>query len=125
MKCRPFLSTTSLASLVMCGWLAGPMDAAAAGDAIVAEPDAHVEYSGTLSILTKFGLQQLSPYFVNAAKEYEKLHPGVKVELIQESDDSVKGKPRPWLRLTHCQISTLPGPGAGAKILCEAIALLI
>jgi raffinose/stachyose/melibiose transport system substrate-binding protein len=44
------------------------MNAAAAGDAIVAEPDATVEYSGTLSILTKFGLQQLSPYFVNAAK---------------------------------------------------------
>lgn len=59
---------------------------------VVAEPDAKVDYNGTISVLTKFGLQQLSPYFVNIAKEYEKLHPGVKVELIQESDDSVKGK---------------------------------
>ena len=65
---------------------------AAMGKAVTADPDAKVEYSGTLSVLTKFGLQQLSPYFVDISREYEKLHPGVKVELIQESDDSVKGK---------------------------------
>jgi raffinose/stachyose/melibiose transport system substrate-binding protein len=64
----------------------------AAGKEVVADPTAKVEYNGTLSILTKFGLQQLSPYFINLAQEYEKLHPGVKVKLIQESDDSVKGK---------------------------------
>jgi raffinose/stachyose/melibiose transport system substrate-binding protein len=63
-----------------------------AGKAVVADPAAKVDYSGTLSVLTKFGMQQLSPYFVGLAKEYEKLHPGVKVELIQETDDSVKGK---------------------------------
>jgi raffinose/stachyose/melibiose transport system substrate-binding protein len=60
--------------------------------AVVADPSAKVDYSGTLRVLTKFGLQVLSPYFVNLAQEYEKLHPGVKVELIQESDDSVKDK---------------------------------
>ena len=59
-------------------------------DPVAADPNAKVEYSGTLSILTKFGLQQLSPYFTDVAKEYEKLHPDVKVELIQESDDSIK-----------------------------------
>lgn len=59
---------------------------------VVADPDAKVDYSGQLSILTKFGLQVLSPYFVNLAKEYEKLHPGVTVEVMQESDDSIKGK---------------------------------
>ncbi|MER9952453.1 MULTISPECIES: extracellular solute-binding protein [unclassified Mesorhizobium] len=64
----------------------------AASVPVAADPSAKVEYSGTLSVLTKFGLQQLSPYFVNLAQDYEKLHPGVKVELIQESDDSVKGK---------------------------------
>ncbi len=92
MKRKTFLSTTSLASLMVLGLAASNIDVALAKDAVVAEPDAPVEYSGTLSVLTKFGLQQLSPYFVNAAKEYEKLHPDVKVELIQESDDSVKGK---------------------------------
>jgi raffinose/stachyose/melibiose transport system substrate-binding protein len=61
-------------------------------DEVVADPNAKVEYTGTVQVLTKFGLQTLSPYFVNLAAEYEKLHPGVKVELIQESDDSVKGK---------------------------------
>ena len=65
---------------------------AAQAQEVVADPNAKVEYTGTISVLTKFGLQQLSPYFVDVAKEYEKLHPGVKVELIQESDDSVKGK---------------------------------
>jgi raffinose/stachyose/melibiose transport system substrate-binding protein len=62
------------------------------GKTMVADPNAKVEYSGKLTILTKFGLQVLSPYFTNLAAEYEKLHPGVKIELIQESDDSVKGK---------------------------------
>src|SRR4051794_30363757 len=66
--------------------------ARAAGEAVEADPNAKVEYNGTISVLTKFGLQQLSPYFVNLAAAYQKLHPGVKVELIQESDDSVKGK---------------------------------
>ena len=92
MKSNAFLSTTSLASFVAAGLIAGGVSAAWAKDPVVADPDAKVEYSGTVSILTKFGLQQLSPFFVNVAKEYEKLHPGVKVELIQESDDSVKGK---------------------------------
>ena len=59
---------------------------------VVADPDAKVEYSGQLSILTKFGLQVLSPYFINLGKEYEKLHPGLTVEVMQESDDSIKGK---------------------------------
>jgi raffinose/stachyose/melibiose transport system substrate-binding protein len=66
--------------------------ALAAGEAPVADPAAKVDYSGKLTILTKFGLQQLSPYFVTIAKAYEAAHPGVKVELIQENDDSIKGK---------------------------------
>jgi raffinose/stachyose/melibiose transport system substrate-binding protein len=68
------------------------ISSSASAEAVTADPNAKAEYSGTLSILTKFGLQQLSPYFVNVAQEYEKLHPDVKVELIQESDDSIKGK---------------------------------
>jgi raffinose/stachyose/melibiose transport system substrate-binding protein len=61
-------------------------------DEVAADPNAKVEYTGTVQVLTKFGNETLSPYFVAVAAEYEKLHPGVKVELIQESDDSVKGK---------------------------------
>lgn len=60
--------------------------------AVEADPAAKVEYSGTLTVLTKFGLERLAPYFVDVAAEYQKLHPEVTVELIQESDDSVKGK---------------------------------
>ncbi|MDQ0323806.1 raffinose/stachyose/melibiose transport system substrate-binding protein [Pararhizobium capsulatum DSM 1112] len=92
MKTNTFLSTTSLGSLVVAAFAIGGVSPAYAADSVVADPNAAVEYSGTISVLTKFGLQQLSPFFVKAAQEYEKLHPGVKVELIQESDDSVKGK---------------------------------
>ncbi|WP_439615559.1 ABC transporter substrate-binding protein [Shinella sp.] len=92
MKANTFLSTTSLGSLAVAAFVIGAVASASAADPVVADPSATVEYSGTVSVLTKFGLQQLSPFFVNAAKEYEKLHPEVKVELIQESDDSVKGK---------------------------------
>lgn len=92
MKANMFLSTSSLAAIVAAAFAIGGVNAASAADAVVADPNAKVDYSGTVSVLTKFGLQQLSPFFVDAAKKYEALHPGVKVELIQESDDSVKGK---------------------------------
>jgi raffinose/stachyose/melibiose transport system substrate-binding protein len=59
---------------------------------VAADPTAKVVYKGTLSVLTKFGLQQLAPYFQNLAKAYHQMHPGVTVTLDQESDDSVKGK---------------------------------
>ena len=58
----------------------------------VADPTAEVDYSGTLSVLTKFGSQRLSPYFADLAKAYEAAHPDVKVDLTQATDDSVKGK---------------------------------
>ncbi len=78
------------AALALSAGVAGP--AFAAGKEVVADPAAKVEYKGKIGVLTKFGLQQLSPYFTDVAKAYEKLHPDVKIELIQESDDSVKGK---------------------------------
>lgn len=92
MKANMFLSTSSLAAIVAAAFAIGGVNAASAANAVVADSNAKVDYSGTVSVLTKFGLQQLSPFFVDAAKKYEALHPGVKVELIQESDDSVKGK---------------------------------
>ncbi|WP_458112915.1 extracellular solute-binding protein [Arthrobacter sp. R1-13] len=50
------------------------------------------EYSGTLSILTKFGGDPLEPYFEEVSAEYRKLHPDVSFELIQETDQSIKDK---------------------------------
>ncbi|WP_188189907.1 ABC transporter substrate-binding protein [Nonomuraea sp. SYSU D8015] len=50
------------------------------------------EFSGTLSILTKFAGDPTGPYFENLAAEYRKKHPQVKIELIQETDQSVKDK---------------------------------
>jgi raffinose/stachyose/melibiose transport system substrate-binding protein len=64
----------------------GPAQAPAADAA--ATPD----FSGTLSILTKFGGDPTGPYFENLAAEYQKKHPQVKFELIQETDQSVKDK---------------------------------
>jgi raffinose/stachyose/melibiose transport system substrate-binding protein len=50
------------------------------------------EFSGTLSILTKFAGEPLDAYFKNLAAEYERTHSGVKIELIQETDQSIKDK---------------------------------
>ncbi len=55
---------------------------------VTAEP----EYSGTLSILTKFAGEPLGPYFEDIAAAYEAEHPEVTIELIQETDQSVKDK---------------------------------
>ncbi|MEV2267976.1 ABC transporter substrate-binding protein [Nonomuraea africana] len=62
------------------------------GKAPAADVTAKPEYSGTLSVLTKFAGDPLSPYFEKLAAAYEKQHPGVKVELIQETDQSIKDK---------------------------------
>ncbi|MGI5282321.1 ABC transporter substrate-binding protein [Nonomuraea polychroma] len=64
----------------------GPAQAPAADAA------ATPEFSGTLSILTKFAGDPTDAYFENLAAEYQKKHPQVKVELIQETDQSVKDK---------------------------------
>ncbi|MGW5261344.1 ABC transporter substrate-binding protein [Microbispora sp. NPDC004025] len=80
------LAGTSVLALAGCTG-GGQADKAPAADA-AASPD----YSGTLSILTKFAGEPLEPYFEDLAAEYEKLHPGVKIELIQETDQSIKDK---------------------------------
>ncbi|GII05278.1 ABC transporter substrate-binding protein [Planobispora takensis] len=78
------LAGTSVLVLAGCG---GEPAKAPAAD-IAAAP----EFSGTLSILTKFAGEPLSSYFEDVAAEYQRLHPGVKVELIQETDQSIKDK---------------------------------
>lgn len=88
MKRRIFLTTAAAAAAVTlisgCGSTAA---APLAADAL-ASPD----YAATLSVLTKFGGDPLQPYFENLAKEYQKLHPEVKIQLIQETDQSIKDK---------------------------------
>ncbi|KAB8191625.1 extracellular solute-binding protein [Nonomuraea phyllanthi] len=63
-----------------------------AADAPKADLTATTEFSGTLSILTKFAGEPLQPYFEDIAAAYQKQHPGVQVELIQETDQSIKDK---------------------------------
>lgn len=81
-----------------------PIAAAVAASALVlagcgggaAQPAADVSeepvFEGTLSILTKFGGDPLQAYFEEIAAAYEAEHPEVTVELIQETDQSVKDK---------------------------------
>ncbi|GGP03159.1 extracellular solute-binding protein [Nonomuraea glycinis] len=78
------LAGTSVLALAGCG---GGTASAPAAD-IAAQP----EFSGTLSILTKFAGEPLDPYFENLAAEYRKAHPEVRIELIQETDQSIKDK---------------------------------
>ncbi|WPO69727.1 MULTISPECIES: extracellular solute-binding protein [unclassified Streptomyces] len=72
--------------LALTGCFAGPPRAP------VADVGAEPEFSGTLSVLTKFAGDPLSPYFEDLAAAYERQHPGVEVELIQETDQSIKDK---------------------------------
>ncbi|MER8851572.1 ABC transporter substrate-binding protein [Mesorhizobium australicum] len=87
-----YSTQAAIAALAAASALGLTMGQGVGAEAVQADPNAKVDYQGTLSVLTKFGAQQLAPYFVGVAQDYEKLHPGVKVELIQESDDSVKDK---------------------------------
>lgn len=88
-----YSSIAIAAGLTLASGLALPIRTSpAAQTTTTATPDAKVDYSGTLSLLTKFGVQQLSPYFTALTQEYEKLHPGVVTDMDQETDDSVKGK---------------------------------
>ncbi|GAA2850328.1 extracellular solute-binding protein [Streptosporangium fragile] len=79
---------TSVLTLTSCAGGGGGGTA----DAPAADVAAAPEFSGTLSILTKFAGDPLEPYFKDLAAEYEKAHPQVKVELIQETDQSIKDK---------------------------------
>jgi raffinose/stachyose/melibiose transport system substrate-binding protein len=84
-KVTAITAVVAAAALALSGCSGGT--AAPAAD-VTAKP----EFSGTLSSLTKFGGDPLGPYFENLGKAYEKMHPDVKVELIQETDQSVKDK---------------------------------
>ncbi|QIR86994.1 ABC transporter substrate-binding protein [Paracoccus sp. AK26] len=66
--------------------------AMAAAQTEIADPSAPAQHEGQLTVLTKFGMQRLAPYFETLARQYEEKNPGVTIELIQEDDDSIKGK---------------------------------
>jgi len=51
-----------------------------------------VEYKGTISMVNKFSDPSVSKYFPAIAKEFEKAHPDVKIEVQQESDQGYKDK---------------------------------
>ncbi|MFF5213508.1 ABC transporter substrate-binding protein [Streptosporangium sp. NPDC000396] len=83
-------SLTTLA--VLAGSLAVAGCSGGTAQAPAADVAAAPAFSGTLSVLTKFAGDPLSPYFEKLAAAYEKQNPGVKVELIQETDQSIKDK---------------------------------
>lgn len=80
------LAAAAAGALVLSG-CAGGAPAGPAAD-VTAEP----VYEGKLSILTKFAGEPLEPYFEELAAAYEAEHPDVDVELIQETDQSIKDK---------------------------------
>ncbi|MGW9022535.1 ABC transporter substrate-binding protein [Leucobacter chromiiresistens] len=85
-KTRSVIVLAAAATIALSGCAGG----GGGGEAVdvTAEP----EYSGTLSVLTKFAGEPLEPYFLDIAEEYQKLHPDVEIEFIQETDQSVKDK---------------------------------
>src|SRR5690606_27330600 len=91
---RKTMHTRSLmtATAIVTASLLALSGCASGNDAAPADVTAAPEYSGTLSILTKFAGPPLEPYFEDLAAAYTELHPDVKFDLIQESDQSVKDK---------------------------------
>src|ERR1700712_4229981 len=51
-----------------------------------------VDYHGTITMVNKFSDPSTSKYFPAMATAFEKLHPGVKVDVQQESDQGYKDK---------------------------------
>ncbi|MDQ0576745.1 ABC-type glycerol-3-phosphate transport system substrate-binding protein [Agromyces albus] len=84
-KVTALTALAAASALALSGCAGGPT-------ATAADVSADPEFSGTLSILTKFGGDPLGPYFETLAAEYEEQHPDVTIELIQETDQSVKDK---------------------------------
>lgn len=81
----PIAATVAASALVLAGCAGGTTTPPAD---VTADP----EFEGTLSILTKFGGAPLETYFEDLAAAYESEHPDVEVELIQETDQSIKDK---------------------------------
>ncbi|MFJ2368810.1 ABC transporter substrate-binding protein [Microbacterium sp. NPDC087665] len=81
----PIAAAVTAAAIALAG-CAGPPAQPAAD--VTAEP----VFEGKLTLLTKFGGEPLQTYFEDLAAEYESEHPDVTVELIQETDQSVKDK---------------------------------
>ncbi|MER6505377.1 extracellular solute-binding protein [Nonomuraea sp. NPDC001636] len=90
MRPRAMTSFAALLGTLALAGCSGGGDGAAKAPA--ADLSATPDFSGTLSILTKFAGDPLQPYFEDLAAAYQKQHPGVKVELIQETDQSIKDK---------------------------------
>lgn len=70
------------------GVLALALSACSSGGGGSADISAKPDFSGSLSILTAGAGDPMSSYFENLVKDYQKLHPGVKVTLAQETDDN-------------------------------------
>ena len=51
-----------------------------------------VDYHGTITMVNKFSDPSTAKYFPTMAADFEKLHPGVKVDVQQESDQGYKDK---------------------------------
>lgn len=81
----PIAAAIAASALALTGCMGGTSQPAAD---VTAEP----VHEGTLSILTKFGGDPDEKYFEGLAAAYEAKHPDVKVELIQETDQSIKDK---------------------------------
>lgn len=80
------MAIAAVSALVLSGCAGG------GGGGEEADVTAEPEYSGEISILTKFAGEPLQPYFEDLAAEYQEKHPEVTFDLIQETDQSIKDK---------------------------------
>ena len=84
--------TIAVSAMLAAAALALSGGAGGGGGAKAVDVNAEPEFSGKLSVLTKFAGEPLEPYFLDLAKDYQQLHPDVEFEFIQETDQSIKDK---------------------------------
>lgn len=77
----------AIASLALAGCSSGNGSTPGGTDVDLSE----VEYEGTISIITRYA-GDFEAYFEQMAAQYEELHPGVTIDLQQESDQGYKDK---------------------------------
>lgn len=79
-----------------------------------------VEYSGTITMVNKFSDPSVSEYFPAMAKEFEEAHPGVTVEVQQESDQGYKDKIKVLASSNSIPDIYFAWPGSYAKQFVDA-----
>jgi len=117
---RPSRQTKVLAGVAGAVLLLSGCAAQSTGNGSSTADLSKVDYSGTISMVNKFSDPSVSKYFPELAKEFEKAHPGVTVNVQQESDQGYKDKIKVLASSNSIPDIYFSWPGSYAKQFVDA-----